>query len=254
MKQQKKIGVVLLAAGKGSRMGLSIPKVLVPVAGQPMILRAVGAIEEGAFGMKPVVVVGYKRAQVEKAVGSRALYAGQSKQLGTGHAVATAMPLLKGKVNQVIVANGDSPFLTAAVLRKLSAMQLRTGAAMALATALVPNYRGVQRIFSKWGRIERDTTGRFVRRCIEYKDATAGERRIREVNCGQYCFNAAWLWRTLPKLQRKNVQREYYLTDLMALAVADGERVVPLVLKDWRHGVGVNTQGEVLLADRLARQ
>ena len=254
MKQQKKIGVVLLAAGKGTRMNSNMPKVLIPVAGEAMILRTMAAIEAASFGTKPVVVVGYKGKLVERVVGKRARFALQKRQLGTGHAVAAAMPFLKGKVDQVIVAYGDHPFLTANMLRQLAALQQRTGAAMALTTVLVPDYRGVRQIFYRWGRIERDTTSRFVRRCSEYKDATVAQRKIREVNSGQYCFNAAWLWRTLPKLERKNAQREYYLTDLMALAVSDGERVVPLVLKDWRHGIGANTQREVLLADRLARQ
>ncbi|OGL59658.1 hypothetical protein A3H10_02930 [Candidatus Uhrbacteria bacterium RIFCSPLOWO2_12_FULL_46_10] len=245
-------GIVILAAGRGARMNHAIPKVLVLVGGVPMILRALSAAEAANFKTKPVVVVGYKKELVKKIVGARARYAWQCRQLGTGHAVAATKSLLYKKVGQVIVIYGDHPFTSANLLRRLASLQERTRAVVAMTTVVVPNFLGPRRIFLRYGHIVRDPRGRFVKRCVEYKDATARERAIREVNSGHYCFEAKWLWQSLPKLKRKNFKNEYYLTDLIGLAVAEGRRVAPLALKNWHEGLGVNTMEEVKIAEGVA--
>lgn len=270
MKDKKKIktGVIILAAGKGTRMnhnfstrvaglhsaGRVVPKVLVPIGGVPMILCALAAVEKADFKTKPIVVVGYKKELVKKAVGNRANYVWQRRQLGTGHAVAVAKPLLYKKVNQIIVIYGDHPFTSSSLLRRLAELRQRTKAAVAMTTVVVPNFLGARRIFLRYGHIVRDTSGRFVKHCVEYKDAARRERAIREVNSGHYCFDAKWLWQSLTKLKRKNFKNEYYLTDLIGLAVAEGRRVSPLALTDWQEGIGVNTIGDVRVAERLVHK
>ena len=261
-----KTGIIILAAGKGTRMnhdprtgparrdgtGQCLPKVLVPVNGVPMILRALASVEAANFETQPIVVVGYKKELVKKIVATRANCVWQRRQLGTGHAVAVAKSSLYNKVGQVIVVYGDQPFTSANLLRRLAALRERTNAAVAMTTVVVPNFLGARQVFLRYGHIVRDSSGQFVQRCIEYKDATAHQKRIREVNSGHYCFDAQWLWQSLPKLKKKNFKNEYYLTDLIGLAVAEGRPVAPLALTDWCEGIGVNTIKEVKIANNIA--
>ncbi|PJE76204.1 hypothetical protein COV04_00755 [Candidatus Uhrbacteria bacterium CG10_big_fil_rev_8_21_14_0_10_48_11] len=252
--KKPRVGIVILAAGKGKRMGHALPKVLVPVAGKPMILRAVTAAENSKLDGKPTIVIGYKGSLVKQAVGKRAYYVLQNRSLGTGHAVAVTESALKGKVDYVVVTYGDHPFVTPVMLRQLVRAAQGKRPALSCITISVPDYRGFRQLYKNYGRIVRDKKTGSIRACIEYKDATKKERAIREVNSGQYCFEAAWLWKTLPRLQKKNVSKEYYLTDLIALAVADGLQVRPMVLKDWRLGIGANTLDELHVAERFARE
>jgi len=250
-----KTGVIILAGGQGKRMEIDLPKVLVPINGQTMISRQLRAVDRAKFGMKPVIVVGYKKELVKKEVGSRALYAWQRQQLGTGHAVRSAEKILKNKADQVIVTYGDHPFVTAKMLRDISRAQQKTTKAMiSMITVSVPNFYGPSKVVYKWGRIIRDKSGKFLEKIIEFKDATPKEKLIREVNSGHYCFDAKWLWRALPRLKKKNAQNEYYLTDLIALAVEDGFLVVPVELSDWRLGLGTNTIEETKIVEALAKE
>ena len=251
--KKPRTGVVILAAGKGTRMAHDLPKVLVPVGGVPMILRALAAVERASFGTKPVVVVGDRKNLVIKTEGSRARFAVQRRMLGTGHAVMVAVPLLKGKVDEVLVVYGDNPLSSSQTLRNLVRLRHRTRATMSLITVTVPNFIGPRRVFLHYGHIVRDRNGQFLERCIEYKDATRRERAIHEVNSGFYCFEAKWLWSNLGKLQPNNVKGEYYLTDLLGLAVLQGRKVAPYALKNWRQGIGANCLADVRIADQLAK-
>lgn len=236
-------------------MAHALPKVLVPVQGVPMIERVLQTVSAARFQTTPVIVVGHRRDEIRRVVGSRARFVVQTRPLGTGHAVRAAERLLKGKTGEVIVVYGDSPLVRATTLRALVALRRKHRAAMSLVTFRVPDFRGSRRGFQKYGRIVRDASGKLLERCVEYKDATPAERRIREVNSGFYCFDAAWLWKALSKIRRRNASGEYYLTDLMGMAVADGRRVVPYAPKNWREGIGANTRDDVVVAEReLARR
>ncbi|MFA5954371.1 MAG: NTP transferase domain-containing protein [Patescibacteria group bacterium] len=250
--KKSRIGVVILAAGKGKRMAHRLPKVLIPVGGTPMILRVLDAALAARFQTKPILVVGYKKDLVKKVVGNRARYAVQQRALGTGHAVAAAMPLLrKDKVDRVVVIYGDHPFVTAIMLKKLVTALQKKGTVLSCVTVRVPSFHDEGRACLHYGRILRDKSNRYVRACIEYKDATVKERKIREVNSGQYCFDAVWLEKSLPRLKKKNLSHEYYLTDLIGLAVADGYGVTPITPRNWRSGLGANTIEEIQLAERF---
>jgi len=233
------IGIVL-AAGKGTRMKSKTPKVLHPLLGQPMLAYALQAVQE-ATGSKPVVVVGHAAEVVQAALAGQADFALQEPPLGTGHAVQAAQSVVPAEVRWVLVSNGDMPLLTAGTLRRLLEAQRSHDGPITMLTVEVDDPRG-------FGRVVRFPDGR-VQAIVEEADATEAQKRIRELNVGAYCFEAAWLWASLPKLPL-SPKGEYYLTDLVGLAVAEGRSVQALRLEDPTEAIGVNTR--VHLAEAAA--
>lgn len=224
---------VILAAGQGTRMKSRLPKVLHPILDKPMILYAV----ETALRVSPqppVLVIGHGADAVQATVGERARYVVQEEQLGTGHAVLQARPLLEGNVDAVLVTYGDMPLLRVETLRHLVQEHAQTRATITMLTAVLDNPRG-------YGRILRDATGNVVG-IVEEVDATPEQRAIRELNVGIYVFDAAWLWEHLPRVQPSPVKGEYYLTDLVGMAVAEGRPVRALPVDDTEEVLGVNTR------------
>ncbi len=202
---------IVLAAGKGTRMKSDLPKVLHRVCGLPMVEHVVRALR-GAGVARIVVVVGHGGEAVQSALGDAVEYAWQREQLGTGHAVRCAADALAGHEGPVVVASGDTPLVDAAAMADL--LEAHGDNALTVATAVLDEPTG-------YGRIVRDAQGK-PSRIVEQKDATSEEKAIREVNAGLYAFDAATLFRLLPELRADNAQREYYLTDLVHMAAADG--------------------------------
>ncbi len=224
---------VILAAGKGTRMKSRLPKVLHPVLDKPMILYAVETALRVA-PEPPVLVVGHGAREVQAVVGERARYVVQEDQLGTGHAVLQARPLLEGRADAVLVTYGDMPLLRAETLRHLVQEHVHTRATITMLTVVLDDPRG-------YGRILRDDAGKVVG-IVEEADATPEQRAIRELNVGIYVFDAAWLWENLPRVQPSPVKGEYYLTDLVGMAVAQGRLVHALPVEDQEEVLGVNTR------------
>lgn len=247
-----KTNVIILAAGKGTRMNHHLPKALLPVAGVSMIERVVTAVEKAKFGTPPIIVVGHQAKLVQQTIGPRALYAFQRKQLGTGHAVAAASTQLKKTKGNIVVIYCDQPFITAKTLQRLVQQQQKTQAGIAALTVTVPDFTGPRLALQHCGRIVRDKRRRLMK-SVEVKDATSAERRIREVNPCVYCFDAKWLWKNLPELRPTNAQHEYYLTDLLERAVQAGEKVALLKSKNWVEALGVNSPDDLRTAERLMR-
>lgn len=235
---------IVLAAGAGTRMKSEQPKVLHPLVGRPLIDWALDASAE-VSDAQPVVVTGHGREQLEAHLAGRARFVEQREQLGTGHAVLQAKELLAGAADAVVVTYGDMPLLRGETLAALTALfhQART-ADRATALAMLTIVRSEPQGF---GRIVRDELGR-VQAIVEEADCTAEQLAITELNPGVYCFDAEWLWRNLPQLpvSRKG---EYYLTDMIGLAVAQGRSVVTMQAAVEELG-GVNTR--VHLADAAA--
>lgn len=243
--------VIILAAGKGTRMGQSVPKVLVPVLGKPMIEWVVEAIVQSVVNSKPVVVVGYGQTKVRKQLGERGVFIEQKKQLGTGHAVAVCKDNLLNRAEQIVVVYGDHPTINASTINELIAKQSKTKSVIVIGSVKVPNFRGKRSAFLRYGHLVRNDSQKKVLRCVEFKDATKKEKAIKEVNSGYYCFDAKWLWNNVTKIQNKNSKNEFYLTDLIGLAVKQGEKVTAVPVKDWRYGLGTNTIAELRIAERL---
>jgi bifunctional UDP-N-acetylglucosamine pyrophosphorylase/glucosamine-1-phosphate N-acetyltransferase len=227
---------IVLAAGQGTRMKSSLPKVLHPVAGRPMIHHPVrAALDAGAAEV--IVVVGHGRdaviASLAKAFGDRVRTAVQEEQKGTGHAVACALPALPAGDDPVLVFYGDAPLIESSTLAALVAA--RADAPMAMVTATLDDATG-------YGRVLRDGAGN-VTGIREQKDCSADERAIREFNPGVYIFHTGFLRGALPRLSTNNAQHELYLTDTVALGAAEGG--VRTTEADPGTLVGVNDRAQL---------
>ena len=228
-----KITAVLLAAGQGTRMKSSLPKVLHSVAGKPMIWHALRAIQQ-ATTEKPVVVVGHGADEVTKYLGDSAQTVLQEPQLGTGHAVMQAESLLKGNTDLVIVCYADMPLLRGETLKKLVETQKQNKGPMTMLTVIADDPRG-------FGRIIRKADG-SVEAIVEEYVATPEQAKIKELNVGGYCFDANWFWDALRRIPKNPKKGEYYLTDTVELATQAGLSVQPMVMDDLEEIIGVNTR------------
>lgn len=224
-----------------------MPKVLVPVAGRPMIEHVLEAVKEAGVDEKPIVVVGHRMDQVCTQVGARCEYVIQTVQLGTGHALQAAMQHL-GSARYVLVLYGDHPFLSSRTIRHLAEAASGTDAPVTLMTIRLPDFEEERRPFFDFGRIVRGADGR-VERIVETRDASEEERRILEVNPGYYCFDAAWLREHIVRLGNANTQGEFYLTDLIGIAMQQGSPIHTVTVTNALEGMGVNTPEQLALAE-----
>ena len=244
MSPDRPAAVVVLAAGEGTRMKSSIPKVLHPVAGRPLVQHAVAAAER----LDPehlVVVVGHGRDRVAahlSEVAPKATIAVQDEQLGTGHAVQCALEGLPQLTGTVVVTYGDVPLLTAETLRGLLDVHAAEGNSVTVLTAALLEPFG-------YGRVVRDESGAVIR-VVEQKDCDADELAITEVNSGVYAFDAAALREALGKLDTENAQGELYLTDVLSHARAAGGRVGAVAVTDTWQVEGVNDRVQLAAVHR----
>lgn len=236
---------VILAAGKGTRMKSELPKVLHRAGGKAMLQHVLDAAS-AAGAQRHVVVIGCGAERVVEALGAQASFAEQREQLGTGHAVMQAEPLLEAFAGTVMVLCGDTPLLTAALLRKLYEAHRSAGAAATVLTARMPDATG-------YGRIIRAADGR-VDRIVEQKDATAEELAVDEVNSGIYCFERQSLFAALAETDCKNAQGEFYLTDVLGILSRKGEKVWAVEADDYRETLGVNSRRQLAEAEKILRR
>ena len=231
--------VVILAAGLGTRMKSSKIKILHRAAGRPIIDYVLDLACQLCTNA-PVVIVGHQREAVQQEVGERARYAFQDEQLGTGHAVLQAAPVLEPHgitEKRILILSGDVPLTRPETLQRLLDEHERSGNALTLLTMKLDEP-------AMYGRILRDENG-LVSRIVEAKDASDEEKRINEVNAGIYIFNAEHLFDNLRNLRPNNVQKEYYLTDLLAVIREAGHHVGAVVADDPVEAMGVNSRGEL---------
>lgn len=235
---------VILAAGQGTRMKSAQPKVLHPLCGRPLIFYALEAARQ-ATSAPPVVIIGHGAEQVRATVGERARFAIQEPPLGTAHAVLQAEPLLRAEAEFVLVTYADMPLLRAETLSQLVERQKQNPGPLTLLTVISPEARG-------FGRILRDAQGN-VQGIVEEALATPEQRAIRELNVGAYCFRADWLWEALKRVPL-SPKGEYFLTDTVGLAVADGLSVATVLLEDLEETIGINTRVHLAEAELAMRR
>lgn len=247
------LAVVILAAGQGTRMRSKRQKILHAVGGRPMVMHVVDAARQ-ASQHPPTLVIGPLGGDALKAlVGSDAAYVVQPEQLGTGHATRMAADVLRGRAAQVLVTYADMPLLRASTMTALAEQQARSGAAIVMVTVLGDPS-------SSFGRIVRDRAGRVIEivEVAEARQRANGDEilAIPELNVGVYCFDAAWLWAELPNLPLRQARSgvEYYLTDLVAAAVAQGRAVEAVISEDPDEGLGAGTRAEMVAVERAFRQ
>lgn len=262
------LGVVVMAAGRGTRMCSEQAKVLHQIVGRPMIRYALD-VARAVAGHSVAVVVGHQADQV-RAVLELAL-AGQSggaavhiveqvQQLGTGHAVLQTRSVFlsgRGKAPAAyLILNGDTPLLQESTLRELLRTHRVAGATVTLLTAILDNPGGYGRVVR---RTAKGASGAVhasadVVKIVEDRDASPEERAIREINVGTYVVDGAFLFAALDKVQPHNAQGEYYLTDIVDMAVTQGHRVAALPLTNPDEGLGVNTRVQLAEAEQVIRR
>ena len=230
--------IVILAAGKGTRMKSGLPKVLHRAGELPLIehvLRTAGALEPAST----VLIIGHHAGMVQGALAKRPglQFATQQPQLGTGHALLQAEPALQGQRGTVVLLSGDVPLLRASTLERLVAVHTERKAAATVLTAVIDHPDG-------YGRIVRDADG-GIRAIVEHKDATAEQRAIAEINSGIYAFDLAPLFGALREVGASNAQGEYYLPDLVSIYRARGLVVETVVTGDPEEILGVNSRKEL---------
>ncbi len=242
------IQTIILAAGKGTRMGDEhTPKVLFKLHGQPMIRLVIDQVDKLKLILKPILVVGHKYDLVQQELGSQYIYAFQIGQLGTAHAVSAAKGFSLG--TDVMVLYGDMPFIRASSMRKLIKMHEQNKPAVSMFTAVVDSFEGRLQSLQGFGRILRNKSG-DITGIKEFKDASEAEQRIKEVNPGIYIFQAEWLWQNIGQIQNHNVQQEYYLTDLIHLANEQVASIKSLSI-DPLEVFGINNKEQLKQAEEL---
>ncbi|MBP6015595.1 MAG: NTP transferase domain-containing protein [Candidatus Promineofilum sp.] len=227
-------------------------KILHEVGGRPMVLHAFLAAEAVA-DWPPVLVVGPDESGVQALIGDRAIYVVQPEALGTGHAAMMAADAVRGRAEQVVVSYGDMPLLRAETMCRLVDAQRESGAAVVLLS--VPGEPN-----SSFGRVVRDEAGQ-VREIVEVAEARRRPNAdsllaIRELNAGVYCFDGDWLWANIGDLPLRQARRgpEYYLTDLVEMAVAQGRAVAAVMADDPDEGLGAGTRAEMVVVERAFRR
>ncbi len=222
---------VILAAGKGTRMKSKLPKALHPICGKPMTRYIIDACKDA--GIKEcVVVIGHGAEQVREGLGSDVSYVIQEEQQGTGDACRQAVAALDKRSGDILVLPGDTPLVTADILKLLIHEHSQSGADATVLTAVLEDG-------AHYGRIIRGTDG-SIKRIVEAKDASPDEIKIREINTAIYCFKLQHLQTYLRKIKPNNKQKEYYLTDVIGLMANDGLKINGVVSEDPDIVLGVN--------------
>lgn len=239
-----KIRALVLAAGQGVRMRSDLPKVLHPLLGHPMLWYAVQSARQ-ASGEQPLVVVGHAADQVRQALGDQAEFVLQEEQLGTGHAVLQAEARLHGQADLLLVTLGDMPLLKAETLRLVVDAQQTNPGPISMLTVELLDAHG-------FGRIVRDPDG-LIQAIVEDAHTTPEQKQIKEVNPSVYCFDCRWLWQALKHIPI-SPKGEYYLTDLVGLAVAEGRPVKTVFSADATETIGVNNRAHLAEVAALLRQ
>lgn len=240
--------IVILAAGKGTRMNSDLPKALVPIKGRPMIHCLLDSVAATAIDNSPIIIVSPENKNIikESLVDYNVRYAIQAEQLGSGHAVSCAKSLIKPETENIIVLYCDHPFLKSESLKKCVASKIET--VLVMTTKLI-NFDDWRHNFYHWGRFVRNDKNE-IERIVEFKDATESEQLITEVNPGFMAFNSSWLWPNIELLSNHNSQHEYYLTSLPGIAFAEGYKI-PSISIDAHEAMGINSPEELNVAETL---
>jgi len=242
---RKGLAVVILAAGKGTRMNSSLAKVLHPLCGAPLLSYSVSLARE-LNSDKIVVVLGYQADLVKELINDKGLtFVLQEPQLGTGHAVMQTREALMGHKGPVLILCGDVPLLSSSTAAVLVGKHASSKAAVTVLTTFLEWPAGYGRVL----RIEGDAIGRIV----EDRDASEQEKKVKEINTGIYCADSEFLFSALTEIKPANAQKEYYLTDIVEIAVKKGLTTVALPVYDSREVMGINTQEELDRAEEIMR-
>lgn len=242
----KEIGVILLAAGQGTRMKSNLPKVLHWLGGKPLFLHALGTAEE----LKPsrvAIVIGHGAEAVREAYTEPDVnWVIQKKQLGTGHAVLCGKDYFCGFTGDLLILSGDVPLVKEQTLRAMVRAHREHNAALTLMTTVLDAPTG-------YGRILRDACGE-ISGIVEDRDATDAQKRVQEVNAGAYVASPEFLFAALEQVDNKNRQGEYYLPDVVTIGLKQGKRIATFKVNDPREMMGINTREELAAMEKALQE
>jgi len=244
MINKEKIRILVLAAGLGKRMRSDLPKALAQVRGKPMIGYVLEAIHKSGVDDRPIIVVGHKKKKIMERLGEKYDYVVQEKQEGTGHAVMSAQKFMQDKAEHVLILPSDHPYVNEKTIKDLARRHLASKTKITMATIYLSDFKDWRVFFyNNFSRIVRDKNGEILRD-VQVKDLKEEEKNITEVNPIYLCFEAKWLWKKIKDLKTDNAQKEYYLTDLIRVAILEGEKIESFDI-DPREGLGANSKEEL---------
>ncbi|MBI5748491.1 MAG: NTP transferase domain-containing protein [Nitrospinae bacterium] len=243
----ERLAVIILAAGKGKRMRSHLPKVLHPLANKPLLAHVID-LAKGLNPERIIVVIGHgaERVREEFSRNHDIEFVEQKEQLGTGHAVQQTGESLRDYDGNILILSGDVPLLKTDTIHKLIKIHTESDAVVTVLTAEVDNPSG-------YGRVVRDSNRRAVN-IIEEKDASPEIKKITEINSGIYCFKKYFMFDALRKIDKNNIQQEYYLTDVVGLAFKSSLKIETLVAEDPDEIMGINTQEELKEAEEIFKK
>lgn len=235
--------IIILAAGKGTRMKSEKAKVLHTLHGKPLLKYVINL----AYRLKPekiFVVVGFQRDKIKKYFKLESVeFIDQKEQLGTGHAIMQVKPFLKNCSKEILVLSGDVPLLSESTINEMLDIHKLHNAAITMLTADKADPTG-------YGRILRNCNN-IIEKIIEDKDSTISEKEIKEINAGIYCFDKKLLLEYLEEIKQNNAQQEFYLTDLIKIAIDNSLPVVAVKAKNPDEVKGINTRKELIAAENF---
>ncbi len=249
MTEDKKIrcSVIILAAGRGKRMKSELAKVLHSLCGRPMLAYSIDVAQQ-VGAEKIVVIVGHQGDRVRETFQNQGLiFVEQLEQLGTGHAVLQAKDIFHHYDDIILILCGDVPLLQVSTVRNLLNRHVLEGAVLTVLTTILADPTG-------YGRMIKGTKDGHVVKIVEEKDATLDEKKIREINTGIYCVDSKFLFEAVATIGNDNMQKEYYLTDILEIACNKGLNVISVVAADSKEVMGINTQEDIERASKSALQ
>lgn len=238
--------IIILAAGKGTRMKSDLPKVLFPINNRPMIEYLFDSVISSGIDSRPILVVSPNNKDlIKKSLQEHSFdIAIQKKQLGTGHAVFTAKKLINKKIKNIIVLYGDHPFISKESIKELLKIH-QTQVSMMMVK--LDNFNNWRKIFYHWGRVIEKNN--IIKEIIEFKDASEEIKKVKKVNPALFCFNRNWLFENIQNLNNNNNQGEYYLTDLIKIAFKQNINIKSSLISA-KEAMGINSLEELDIAKK----
>jgi len=246
----KNTQIIILAAGKGVRMKSDKPKALTLLKNKPFLQHILETVNTLNLPIKPVIIVGHQKELIKELFGNNYTYAEQTELLGTGHAVMSAKKSTHPDHKTVLVLSGDQPLISKATIERLLTKHNEKKPIITMATFTVPDFEEWRSGMRHFGRIVRGENG-VVKGIVEFKDATEREKLIKELNPAVYAFDAEWLWKNINSLKNENMQKEYYLTDLIKIAGEQNKKIETVSLEKIIEGLQPNTKEELVVLEKI---
>jgi bifunctional UDP-N-acetylglucosamine pyrophosphorylase/glucosamine-1-phosphate N-acetyltransferase len=250
MQNKDQIKIIILAAGKSTRMKSDTPKALTPFKGKAFIKHILDTIQKVDTNLKPVIVIGHKKELIKEALGENHTYAVQTEQLGTGHAVLSAKDIINFPHGIMLVLSTDQPLVSKKTLESLIKKHEKEKPSITIGTVIIPDFKDWRVGLYHFGRIIRGTNG-AVKQIVEFKNANDEEKEVKELNPALYVFDAEWLWNNIDKLKNTNAQGEYYLTDLIKMACDQNKKVETVQIENIHEALQPNSQEELRMLEKI---